>query len=119
MRSRMLIIAGAVLLAGSLYPAGAVADFSGEGMTSMESAAPAPEPGTYEFQDALETGALPPGPGSALVPSGPRKLTIGDTGVYVYLLDPFTGSQMGSSGEEISAVDVGGQSFRSEIDAGP
>ena len=100
MRIRMLMIMGAILLAASLYPVGAVAGDS------------------YQDKEALETGSLPAEPGSALTPSGPRRMGVGDVGTFIYLGDPFTGGQRSSSGEAMSTVEVGGQSFRPEIDSG-
>ena len=76
-----------------------------------------PDPGTYEFKEALETGGLPAESGSALTPGGPRKMGAAEVGTFVYLGHPFTAGQAGATGEANATVEIGGTLYRVGIDA--
>lgn len=98
-----------------LAAAAAAAVIAGGG-TALAAEKAVPEFGSYEYTGALETGGLPAEPGSALTPSGPRRKGIGDTGTYVYLLDPLTGGQAGFPGGATPRVEVGGITYRVGVD---
>ena len=76
-----------------------------------------PDPGSYEFKEALETGGLPAETGSVLTPSGPRKMGPAEVGTFVYLGHPFSAGQAGSTGEAKATVEIGGTVYRVGIDA--
>lgn len=94
----LFILASAAVVRADWYhqsgnPEGTKSEMSSP---SSETRMEAPEAGTYEYQQALETGSLPPSEGSRV-----------------------SGEPRSSGGEEIQIVDQGGLKFRSGVDDGP
>jgi len=96
----MLAVLAATLLAGggkALAAGGDKGSQSRSPATSMSGvssqADPAPEYGTFEYREALETGTLPPGEGRAIDPPA-----------------------MGKSGDQVPVIEFGGLKYRVGID---
>ncbi|MBI5418903.1 MAG: hypothetical protein HZA60_02330 [Deltaproteobacteria bacterium] len=104
-----LIGMAAVVFAVTMMVGGGGIAFAGE--------MAAPAPGTWEFQAALETGALPTEP--ANIQTGPRKLGVGDVGLTdlrYYMGHPYTEGFRGVSSVTPSEIRIGGTAYRVGVD---